>query len=164
MVSYYNAAAMYRHQQAVSAQGAQFHHSGSPMHSWYPTGYHHQGGQVPPAPTPSYCMQDEQQMWHHHSVFHQDYPEIPHHGSGVPIHHQQHQQMLESESQLPSPPITVSGSDMSSPGAPGGTISPPNPLTRPPPIRSPYEWIKKTSYQTQPNPGKILIKLQVYGF
>ncbi|XP_031339699.1 homeobox protein CDX-1-like isoform X2 [Photinus pyralis] len=158
MVSYYNPTAMYRHQQAVAAQSAQFHHSGSSMHSWYPPGYHHQAPQVTPAPTPSYCMQDEQQMWHHHSVFHQEYPEIPHHGAGVPLHQQHHQQLLEPESQLPSPPITVSGSDMSSPGTAGGTISPPNPLARPPPVRSPYEWIKKTSYQSQPNPGKTRTK------
>ncbi|KAK5643205.1 hypothetical protein RI129_007050 [Pyrocoelia pectoralis] len=158
MVSYYNPTAMYRHQQAVAAQSAQFHHSGSSMHSWYPPGYHHQAPQVTPAPTPSYCMQDEQQMWHHHSVFHQEYPEIPHHSAGVPLHQQHHQQLLEPESQLPSPPITVSGSDMSSPGTAGGTISPPNPLTRPPPVRSPYEWIKKTSYQSQPNPGKTRTK------
>ncbi|KAF5282158.1 hypothetical protein FQR65_LT02855 [Abscondita terminalis] len=157
MVSYYNPTVMYRHQQAVAAQGAQFHHSGSSMHSWYPPGYHHQAPQVAPPATPSYCMQDEQPMWHHHSVFHQEYPDVPHH-SGVPIHQQHHQQLLEPESQLPSPPITVSGSDMSSPGTAGGTISPPNPLARPPPVRSPYEWIKKTSYQTQPNPGKTRTK------
>ncbi|KAF5290554.1 hypothetical protein FQA39_LY14683 [Lamprigera yunnana] len=157
MVSYYNPTAMYRHQQAVAAQGAQFHHSGTSMHSWYPPGYHHQAPQVAPTTTPSYCMQDEQQMWHHHSVFHQEYSDIPHH-SGIPIHQQHHQQLLESESQLPSPPITVSGSDMSSPGTAGGTISPTNPLTRPPPVRSPYEWIKKTSYQSQPNPGKTRTK------
>lgn len=56
---------------------------------------------------------------------------------------------------LPSPPITVSGSDMSSPGAPNGSSSPHNPHnSRPTPVKSPYEWMKKPSYQSQPNPGK----------
>ncbi|XP_018332679.1 homeotic protein caudal-like isoform X2 [Agrilus planipennis] len=157
MVSYFNPTAMFRHQQALAAQNAQFHHGSSPMPTWYAGGYHHQGG--PPqhpggAPTPSYCMQDEQQMWHHptphHSIFQQEYSEVIH--SGMPSLH--HQQVLDPESQLPSPPITVSGSDMSSPGAGNGNgnVSPPS--SRPPPARSPYEWIKKPSYQSQPNPGK----------
>jgi hypothetical protein len=54
---------------------------------------------------------------------------------------------------LPSPPITVSGSDMSSPGAPNGSSSP-QLHSRPTPVKSPYEWMKKPSYQSQPNPGK----------
>jgi hypothetical protein len=54
---------------------------------------------------------------------------------------------------LPSPPITVSGSDMSSPGAPNGSSSP-QIHSRPTPVKSPYEWMKKPSYQSQPNPGK----------
>lgn len=52
---------------------------------------------------------------------------------------------------VPSPPITVAGSEMSSPGAPNSNGSPHNP--RPTPAKSPYEWIKKTSYQHQLNPG-----------
>lgn len=58
---------------------------------------------------------------------------------------------------LPSPPVTVhSGSDMSSPGASGPSSSPQIP-SRPTPVKSPYEWMKKPSYQSQPNPGKIFI-------
>lgn len=57
---------------------------------------------------------------------------------------------------LPSPPITVSGSDMSSPGAPNGSSSP-QLHSRPTPVKSPYEWMKKPSYQSQPNPGKKLM-------
>jgi homeobox protein CDX len=53
---------------------------------------------------------------------------------------------------IPSPPITVSGSDMSSPGAPNGSSSP-QITTRPTPVKSPFEWMKKPSYQSQPNPG-----------
>lgn len=158
MVSYYNSAAMYRHQQAVTTpSGAQFP-SGSPMHSWYP-GYHHQGAQMAAPPNPAFCMQEEQQMgWHHAAgshphMFHQEFSEFVAH-NGMP-HLQQHQQMVEQENQLPSPPITVSGSEMSSPGAGGGAVTPPQqPQTRPAPVRSPYEWIKKTSYQSQPNPGE----------
>lgn len=155
MVSYYNPAAMYRHQQAVTTPSPQFH-SGSPMHTWY-AGYHHQAPQVPPA-NASFCMQDENQMgWHHaaaaahsHGMFHQEFQEFVTH-NGMPLQ----QQHVEHESQLPSPPITVSGSDMSSPGAGGGAVTPPQPQTRPAPVRSPFEWIKKTSYQTQPNPGEF---------
>lgn len=54
---------------------------------------------------------------------------------------------------MPSPPITVSGSDMSSPGANNGSTSP-HLHSRPTPVKSPYEWMKKPSYQSQPNPGK----------
>lgn len=150
-VSYYNTP-MYRHQQTVAAAQPQFH-SGSTMHSWY-SGYHPQGGQTPSACT--YSMQEEQ-MWHHpahHShMYHQDFNDFVHAGSAsLP---QLQQVVAEAhESQLPSPPITVSGSEMSSPGA-GGNISPnTNTQNRPTPARSPYEWIKKSSYQTTPNPGE----------
>ncbi|KAK9709099.1 Homeodomain [Popillia japonica] len=157
-VSYYNTpAAMYRHQQAVAAATQPQFHSGSPMHSWYP-GYHTQGGQGAPAAT--YCMQEEQQMWHHPAhhpahMYHQEFNEFVHGGGAIP----QLQQITGEthDSQLPSPPITVSGSEMSSPGT-GGNISPANTQNRPTPARSPYEWIKKTSYQTQPNPGKTRTK------
>lgn len=62
---------------------------------------------------------------------------------------------------LPSPPITVSGSDMSSPGAPNGSSSP-QLHSRPTPVKSPYEWMKKPSYQSQPNPGKKLFELNAF--
>lgn len=70
---------------------------------------------------------------------------------------------------VPSPPITVSGgSEISSPGGgtngdvdekpgsggrlevPGGGAGGAN---RGALVRSPYEWMKKPSYQSQPNPG-----------
>lgn len=67
----------------------------------------------------------------------------------------------------PSPPITVSGcSEMSSPGigsnGMGGTIgngesspnlSNSNDLSRP---KTPFDWMKKPNYQSQPNPGNLL--------
>lgn len=151
-VSYYNSSAMYRHQQHVAAAAQPQFHSGSPMHSWY-SGYHPQQSQT--APPTTYCMQEEQQMWHHPAhhphMYHQEFNEFVHGGASLP----QLQQVANEthESQLPSPPITVSGSEMSSPGT-GGNISPANTQNRPAPARSPYEWIKKTSYQTQPNPGE----------
>lgn len=143
---------MYRHQQAVTTTTAQFHPSpaAAAMHSWY-SGYHPQGGQIPGSgPTPTYCMQEEQ-IWHHHPahsqpMFHPEYHDF--------VGMQQQPHVLE-QGQLPSPPITVSGSDMSSPGG-GGNVSPPHTQARPAPVRSPFEWIKKTSYQTQPNPGKLI--------
>ncbi|KAJ8976705.1 hypothetical protein NQ317_005923 [Molorchus minor] len=155
MVSYYGPSGMYRHQQQISATNGHFQPN-SPMHSWY-AGYH-QSPQIGTAAPPSgYCVQEEQQVWHHHpahphSVFQHDFQDFVHTGI-PPLQHPQHQ--IEGENQLPSPPITVSGSDMSSPGGQSGNISPQQNSTqnsRPPPARSPYEWIKKTSYQSQPNP------------
>lgn len=54
----------------------------------------------------------------------------------------------------PSPPI----SEVSSPGGEG--LTPPGGMMvshRPHPPRSPYEWMKKTTYQSQPNPGELSI-------
>ncbi|XP_068906318.1 homeotic protein caudal-like isoform X3 [Tenebrio molitor] len=147
MVSYYNSTNMYRHQQAVTTP------ANASMHSWYTAGYH-QTGQMAPEQ-----QMWEQQIWHHHphvsshSVFaNNEYPEFVH--SGMVHNDGGHGQLM------PSPTITVSGSDMSSPGAGSGNISPQNQsqVARPPPARSPYEWIKKTSYQSQPNPGKTRTK------
>ncbi|XP_070509187.1 homeotic protein caudal-like isoform X2 [Chironomus tepperi] len=69
-----------------------------------------------------------------------------------------HHHMNDAIPSLPSPPVTVhSGSDMSSPGASGPSSSPQIP-SRPTPVKSPYEWMKKPSYQSQPNPGKTRTK------
>ena len=73
----------------------------------------------------------------------------------------EHHHMSDSLPNLPSPPATVhSNSDMSSPGACGGgpSSSPQQQQqmsSRPTPVKSPYEWMKKPSYQSQPNPGKL---------
>ncbi|XP_069696111.1 homeotic protein caudal [Periplaneta americana] len=174
MVSYYNPLAMYRHQQQASAPGGppQFHHPTSPAATWYgpPGGYqpsHHH--QVPPPPLQQYpnCVQDDQQgtagAWHHHH-HHMFQPEwtsagAPDFGSapGMLQGHQPSSAGLE-DPQLPSPPITVSSSELSSPGAVGGSVTPPQHAGRPIPVRSPYEWMKKPSYQSQPNPGKTRTK------
>lgn len=145
MVMSYYGQTMYRQQQ-ITPPNVPF--QANTMEPWYP-GYHQ-----PAVPPSSYCVQEEQQMrqmWHHpHGVFQHEFQDFLHTGSIPQIapHNQ-----VDGES-LHSP--TVSGSDMSSPGAQSGNISPPQNSTRPPQARSPFEWIKKTSYQTQPNPGKCL--------
>lgn len=140
---------MYRHQQNTTTTASQFHPASAA--AWYPAHtYHPQAGQLAGGPPATYCMQDDQ-MWHHHHpahtqpMFHAEYHDFM--GMQQPHH------MLEQD-QLPSPPITVSGSDMSSPGGGGGNVSPLQTQNRPVPVRSPFEWIKKTNYQSQPNPGK----------
>ncbi|XP_030767496.1 uncharacterized protein LOC115891213 [Sitophilus oryzae] len=151
MVSYYNS--MYHHQQ--TAPNGHFQ-TNNRVASWYPPGYH-QGAQMNTATGP-YMAQEEPQMWHHHgasghAMFHNEFADFVH--TGIPSIQQP---IPETENHLPSPPITVSGSDMSSPGGQNGNITPPQQLIqcniRPPPARSPYEWIKKTSYQTQPTPDE----------
>ncbi|KAJ9600789.1 hypothetical protein L9F63_001069, partial [Diploptera punctata] len=173
MVSYYPLS-MYRQQQPTSAPGGppQFHHPTSPAATWYgpPTGYqpsHHH--QVPPPPLQQYpnCVQDEQQgtgAWHHHH-HHMFQPEWASSGTadfgsppGMLQSHQPSSVGLE-DPQLPSPPITVSSSELSSPGAVGGSVTPPQHAARPIPVRSPYEWMKKPSYQNQPNPETISLGL-----
>lgn len=66
-----------------------------------------------------------------------------------------HHGILEHNSEaiqsIPSPPITISGSEVSSPCIPASSSSPQTPV-RPATSKSPYEWMKKSSYQ--PNPGK----------
>ncbi|GAB0096328.1 homeotic protein caudal [Sergentomyia squamirostris] len=88
-------------------------------------------------------------------------------GSGTPGLHISHASAMGQSSgehitpdgltSIPSPPITVSGSEMSSPGAPNGAGSP-HTVARPAPVKSPYEWMKKASYQNQTNPGKTRTK------
>ncbi|KAG8243526.1 hypothetical protein J6590_044175 [Homalodisca vitripennis] len=92
---------------------------------WYPPGYHQPQQQF------LSCMHDAaEQQWSHHHFSPAEWP-------------------VEPEPVLPSPSVTVQstsgGSELSSPGLPQ------NP--RPPPARSPYEWMRKPSYQSQPNPG-----------
>lgn len=66
---------------------------------------------------------------------------------------------------LPSPPATIhSGSDMSSPGAIGPGSSSPQIPSRPTPVKSPYEWMKKPSYQSQPNPGRKKLNFFIFFF
>lgn len=168
----------------------QYHPHAANSMSWYPFN----GGQTTGTPTYSNCMEEQPNLWnssHSHpgpppthppsQMFTDGVVDYQHHHHSNLHHHQQliqqHQHQpahVETQhhnhhdNQLPSPPITVSGSELSSPGAASGNVSPPNnhnnPLvlgvhqTRPPPVRSPFEWIKKTNYTTQPNPGKTRTK------
>ncbi|XP_055643122.1 homeotic protein caudal isoform X2 [Toxorhynchites rutilus septentrionalis] len=174
MVSYYNHFAMYPK-----------NHSGNLPYSatsgWYPPNYQHQ------PPHPQFIGDGEtspQPMYYsHHHVFHQSSPDwnshenfttppqsalLPHGPSPGGLHlgpaasgHASNnnvgEHMAEGMHSIPSPPITVSGSDMSSPGVPTGSSSP-HVTSRPTPVKSPFEWMKKQSYQSQPNPGKTRTK------
>lgn len=102
---------------------------------------------------------------HHHHLHHH------HHASNAGSASEHLNDGLQS---IPSPPITVSGSEMSSPGGGGvnggsaahngihgaggggggGSASPHQMSMRPGPVKSPFEWIKRTSYQNQTNPGR----------
>ncbi|XP_026276553.1 homeobox protein abdominal-A homolog isoform X2 [Frankliniella occidentalis] len=177
MVSYCNSLAMYRHQQQPH-----------PAPGWYQS----YQPQVHPQVPQQYlsCVQDAHAAAHHQhqqtipSWHHPAHPPPPHHPvfqpgdwspSSTPDYmHHHHQSLHEhADALLPSPPMTVSGSDMSSPsGGTGGTVTPPQssgpgpgtplgtPLgtPRPVPARSPFEWMKKPSYTSQPNPGKTRTK------
>ncbi|XP_050039948.1 homeobox protein CDX-1-like isoform X2 [Dermacentor andersoni] len=63
---------------------------------------------------------------------------------------------------VPEPPTTSPDSGLAPSDLSGGTPSPglvqPQPVSRPAPARSPYEWMMKPSYQVQPNPGKTRTK------
>lgn len=200
MVSYYNPLAMYRQQQQsmgqqqlaqqvqqhAQAQQAQQHASaagadgGGQYWYGYPHGHPHAGHHHQPPGPQQYLDHDVLPSWHHPHP-HPYALQYQHHQA-----YQQHQQQQQQNPQMadwsgdeanpavgagePSPPITVSGSEISNPGTPS---TPPannnnNSLTtnnnttnnnnnttpmRPAQVRSPYEWMKKTSYQSQPNPG-----------
>nr|XP_022900000.1 homeobox protein CDX-1 isoform X1 [Onthophagus taurus] len=145
-------------------------------HQWYQA-YHHQGG----------FAQAEENGWHHHHITPHIYPPSPdindflqgnlvhNFQQGYPMvqppsqHHQRvsypvDMQTHVSGGEVPQMPSPISGSDLSSPGLNPGEMSPQAPsshtVNRPPPVRSPYEWIKKNSYQNQPNPvlGKTRTK------
>lgn len=163
MVSLYPSP-MYRQQTAPNG-----HFNNNHMHSWYTGGYPQPG---PMNAHPGYVQQDEQMSWHHqhgHGVFphNPEYSDLTHHAGIPPIH--PHTGAHVAEHQLPSPPITVSGSDMSSPGTQNGNLTPPqmgqngqNP--RPTQARSPYEWITKNSYQREPNPGEYCLNNLAFSY
>lgn len=135
--------------------------------SWYAGNYHHQSNQFLSESDPP-----PQTMYYPHPMFQSSPDWAPHENYSGPtqtsilpsshgpssVHLNQsgnnnnNEHITEGISSLPSPPITVSGSEISSPGAPNGSASP-QISARPAPAKSPYEWMKKTSYTTQPNPG-----------
>ncbi|CAG9864654.1 unnamed protein product [Phyllotreta striolata] len=163
MVSYYpQTSGMYHPQHQLTGNGHGHFQPNAHVSPWY-AGFRQSPHQLGAAPPGAYCaVEQDQQMWHHHpahaGLFQQEFQEWSGHGPHHQLaQHQQHQLDM-GDNQLPSPPIT--GSDMSSPGVQNGNVSPAlgHNQSRPPPARSPYEWIKKTSYQSQPNPGKTRTK------
>lgn len=119
---------------------------------------------------------------HQHHHLHSHHHHHPHQGPSSSEH------LTEGLHSIPSPPITVSGSEMSSPGGGGGGpgnnsassvnglhgvgggggLSPPpashhNMSIRPVPVKSPFEWIKRTSYQNQTNPGEWRVEGEEWG-
>lgn len=172
MVSYYN-----HHFTMYPKNSTNLPYTASPA-SWYSGNYPHQppnhsqfmGSESDLAPQPGVYTH-----YPHHAVFHQSSPDWAGHESfAAPpqlqnpngIHsvagvlglnhntpNNNNENMNDGLHSIPSPPITVSGSDMSSPGAPNGSSSP-QIQSRPTPVKSPFEWMKKPSYQSQPNPGK----------
>uniref|UniRef100_A0A1B0CWM1 Putative transcription factor caudal n=1 Tax=Lutzomyia longipalpis TaxID=7200 RepID=A0A1B0CWM1_LUTLO len=168
MVSYYNTLTMYSKNPCTNLY--------PPPNHWYAPNYHQ-------PPNPQLFAPDSeaqaQPMYYTH-MFHQGSPDWPSHDNFqrrriafcTKVHPAA--QVVEPQdcisvtlalaqwgrehitpdglTSIPSPPITVSGSEMSSPGAPNGAGSP-HTMSRPVPVKSPYEWMKKTSYQNQTNPG-----------
>lgn len=179
MVSYYNHPfAMYQTKNHSGGSNLPYSASQSAA-AWYSSNYHHQ-----PHNAAQFLGESEgppQPVYYPHHVFHQSSPDWAGHenyagppgqtgsllqgggpsnnGAGFLSINQaaqngsNHEHIGDGLQSLPSPPITVSGSDMSSPGAPNG-LSSPHIASRPTPVKSPYEWMKKPSYQSQPNPGK----------
>nr|XP_018904628.1 PREDICTED: homeotic protein caudal [Bemisia tabaci] len=138
-------ASMYRHHQNPSYP---------PAGGWYSNPYHQQQQFLS-------CMHESSEQtapWgHHHHMFQspQDWGVTT--VSDLVNVNVGPQAASHEEHILPSPPITVSGSEISSPGTVNGSSSPQ--LPRPPPPRSPYEWMKKSSFQNStPNPGKTRTK------
>ncbi|XP_015113449.1 homeotic protein caudal isoform X5 [Diachasma alloeum] len=194
MVSYYNHLSMYRQQQqnASSQQLAQqsqphvqahqhAHQQPGGQQYWHPGyGHHHQASGA-------------QQYLEHSDVFGWPHP----HAHPYSQLQQYHQQMYQAQNEPtpahqtpingvadwsgdegnnngvgtgePSPPITVSGSEISSPGtpsSPNGNNNSSNAANnnsasstpmRPAQLRSPYEWIKRPSYQHSQNPDKYRV-------
>ncbi|XP_063700977.1 homeotic protein caudal [Culicoides brevitarsis] len=155
MVSYYN------HPLTMYQKGSNL--SYSPSTPWYPN-YHPSNSQFLPNGESS-----PQQVYYSH-VFHQPSPDWITHENYSPSsqnnylqpsfnlmnhHHGILEHNNEAIQSIPSPPITVSGSEISSPCIPASSSSPQTPA-RPAATKSPYEWMKKSSYQ--PNPGKTRTK------
>ncbi|XP_076665613.1 homeotic protein caudal isoform X2 [Andrena cerasifolii] len=180
-------------QQHGQAQQAQQHANGTAADSggqyWYgyPHGHPHAAHHHQPGGPQQYLDHAEVLAGWPHAHAHYTHLQYQHHQA-----YQQHQQQQQQQQQQmngvgdwsgdeanpavgagePSPPITVSGSEISNPGTPStppasnnnNTITAnnnnPNNTTpmRPVQVRSPYEWMKKTSYQSQPNPGKTRTK------
>ena len=192
MVSYYNHPfAMY---QKNHSSGSNLPYSASPSAAWYSSNYHHQPPNAAQFLDPDGPPQHMYHHYAPHMLpqpspdwGHDNYTSSPQNGSlgtgsssglgnspgaaaflslnqaaSAQNGSNDHHHMNDAIPSLPSPPVTVhSGSDMSSPGAPSSSPQIPS---RPTPVKSPYEWMKKPSYQSQPNPGKISIQFNSFIF
>lgn len=152
-----------------------------------PTMYSKNHGSNLPYPTASWYSNyhgnsqfiSESEISHHQAMYytphlfqsspdwaHENFPGpqngLPPPGSSVGLHHlNQHHvhnsdHITEGLQNLPSPPVTVSGSEVSSPGITNESASPQTSL-RPTSVKSPFEWMKKPSYQNQPNTGESIV-------
>jgi len=176
MVSYYN-----HHSFAMYQKSTNLSYTPSP-HSWYPSNYHTAGGAQFLAANGDSSPQQlyYPQLFHQPSPDWSDHASFAPAGGpgqggylqtslGIVNNHHQHNQALQNEvlhhgggggsggnlmHNIPTPPITVAGSDIPTPASSGPTasITPPTPV-KPPQTKSPYEWIKKSSYQNQPAPA-----------
>uniref|UniRef100_A0A8D8QIS7 Homeobox protein CDX-2 n=2 Tax=Cacopsylla melanoneura TaxID=428564 RepID=A0A8D8QIS7_9HEMI len=143
------------HRQFYTPPSNQFH---PPPTGWYSNPYHYHHHQQSTPPSFLSCMHESTEQHHQpwtslqnthppHHMFQSDwFPDTPNTFSND----------IKEENVLSSTPNTVSGSEVSaSPGPPASTsvhegfagVNAP---------RSPYEWMRKTSYQ--PQPGKTRTK------
>lgn len=162
----------------------QMHHHNAPAPGYHhgPPAPHMNQGHIHPwyqaqmqAPSNPYSMQDEQMSVWHAGMFQSEYTELLWHNSFPPG--MSHQQFEQNINRLPTPNSTPTTSEHSgaelenvsagtspncstgNPGAHGVLCQGVTPrTTRPSAARSPYSWIHKSTYQTQPNPGKFSFK------
>ncbi|XP_066252557.1 homeotic protein caudal [Euwallacea similis] len=160
--TYFDHPDMYR-QQAVQ------NYNNNHMHSWYAPAAYPQGGQL--NTHPAFLQQEESRQVFHHNDFVNHCGEIPLHdhflpyndrGMGMPHFHGGAPTNGNVE-HPPTSPMGSSGSSVgSSPNRSCMNSTPPQQQVvthvRPPPARSPFEWIKKNGYQSHPNPGKTRTK------
>ncbi|XP_063989169.1 homeobox protein CHOX-CAD isoform X5 [Diachasmimorpha longicaudata] len=192
MVSYYNHLSMYRQQQQggnaqqleqpgqAHAQAHQHGHQQAGPQQYWPAGYvhHHQAAGAQQYldhpdmfawPHPHAHPYSHLQQYHQHMYQAQNEPAPAHQppAGGVGEWSGDEGNNNGVGAGEPSPPITVSGSEVSSPGTPASPVgnsssNAPNSASstpmRPAQLRSPYEWIKRPSYQHSQNPGKTRTK------
>ncbi|XP_063989166.1 homeobox protein CHOX-CAD isoform X2 [Diachasmimorpha longicaudata] len=186
MVSYYNHLSMYRQQQQggnaqqleqpgqAHAQAHQHGHQQAGPQQYWPAGYvhHHQAAGAQQYldhpdmfawPHPHAHPYSHLQQYHQHMYQAQNEPAPAHQppAGGVGEWSGDEGNNNGVGAGEPSPPITVSGSEVSSPGTPASPVgnsssNAPNSASstpmRPAQLRSPYEWIKRPSYQHSQNP------------
>lgn len=146
--------------------------------TWHPGNYHHAPNQfLGDSDTPHqmyypHMFNSSPDSWTHPPENYAAQTSIiqsgGHVGEGAHINHtgNPNEHINAGINSLPSPPITVSGSEMSSPGAVNGSSSPQTANNRQEVAKSPsqFDWVKRSSYTTQPNPGRILFSKSFFNF